>query len=205
MSKNIGDCSRWDITLGLEDFNHDPSVDPMEILIDEVAKYLWAYGRKPNAMIRYTPPPPNTPIEALHCVVDVESTKSISYTLDASSKDRLVFKDGWLTGVIVYKKDTADDNFLHSPDSSVYKPIEAGPVSEIDMESFSDPVHHPSHYTQYLGLEVIDLTEQMNFNKGNAVKYIARSGFKSNEIEDLEKAAWYIAREISRVKKLQEI
>ena len=80
-----------------------------------------------------------------------------------------------------------------------------GPVSEIDMESFSDPVNHPSHYTQYLGLDVIDLTEQMNFNKGNAVKYIARSGFKSSEIEDLEKAAWYIAREISRVKKLQEI
>ena len=197
MSKNIGDCSRWDITLGLEDFNHDPSVDPMEILIDEVAKYLWAYGRKPNAMIRYTPPPPNTPIEALHCVVDVESTKSISYTLDASSKDRLVFKDGWLTGVIVYKKDTADDNFPHSQGSSVYKPIEA--------EDLVDMINHPSHYTQYLGLEVIDLTEQMNFNKGNAVKYITRSGFKSNEIEDLEKAAWYIAREISRVKKLQEI
>ena len=48
---------------------------------------------------------------------------------------------------------------------------------------------------------MIDLTEQMNFNKGNAVKYITRSGFKSDEIEDLEKAA----REISRVKKLQEI
>ena len=197
MSKNIGDCSRWDITLGLEDFNHDPSVDPMEILIEEVTKYLEAYGRKPNAMIRYAPPPPNTPIEVLHCVVHVESTKSISYTLDASSKDRLVFKDGWLTGVIVYKKDTADDNFLHSPDSSVYKPIEA--------EDLVDMINHPSHYTQYLGMEVIDLTEQMNFNKGNAVKYIARSGFKSDEIEDLEKAAWYINREISRVKKLQEI
>ena len=191
MSKNIGDCSRWDITLGLEDFNHDPSVDPMEILIEEVTKYLEAYGRKPNAMIRYAPPPPNTPIEVLHCVVHVESTKSISYTLDASSKDRLVFKDGWLTGVIVYKKDTADDD--------------PGPAVGVDIESFSDPVNHPSHYNQYLGLEVIDLTEQMNFNKGNAVKYIARSGFKSNEIEDLEKAAWYIAREISRVKKLQEI
>ena len=197
MSKNIGDCSRWDITLGLEDFNHDPSVDPMEILIEGVTKYLEAYGRKPNAMIRYAPPPPNTPIEVLHCVVHVESTKSISYTLDASSKDRLVFKDGWLTGVIVYKKDTADDNFLHSPDSSVCKPIEA--------EDLVDMINHPSHYTQYLGVEVIDLTEQMNFNKGNAVKYIARSGFKSSEIEDLEKAAWYIAREISRVKKLQEI
>ena len=69
------------------------------------------------------------------------------------------------------------------------------------MESFSDPVNHPSHYTQYLGLEVIDLTEQMNFNRGNAVKYIARAGLKSydTEIQDLEKAAWYIQREIERV------
>ena len=182
MSKKIGDSSRWDITLGLEDFNHDPSVDPMEILIEEVAKYLAPFGRKPNAMISYFPPPPNTPIEALYCILHAESTKSFSYTLDSSSKDRLVFKDGWLTGVIVYKKDTAEE-----------------------AEDLVDMINHPSHYTQYLGLEVIDLTEQMNFNKGNAVKYIARSGFKSNEIEDLEKAAWYIAREISRVKKLQEI
>ena len=90
--------------MGLEDFNHDPSVDPMEILIEEVAKYLAAYGRKPNAMIRYAPPPPNTPIEVLRCVVQGESTKSILYTLDSSSKDRLVFKDGWLTGVAIIQK-----------------------------------------------------------------------------------------------------
>ena len=197
MNRNIGDCSRWDITLGLEDFNHDPSVDPMAVLIEEITKYLKACGRKANAIINYFPPPPNTPIEELYCIVKGESAKSIVYTLDASSKDRLVFKDGRLTGVIVYEKDTADNDFLYSPDSPVHKPTEA--------EDLVDVVNHPSHYTQYLGLEVIDLTEQMNFNKGNAVKYIARSGFKSDEIEDLEKAAWYIAREISRVKKLQEI
>ena len=197
MNRNIGDCSRWDITLGLEDFNHDPSVDPMVILIEEITKYLEAYGREPDAMISYDHPLPNTPIEALYCTVQGESTKSILYTLDSSSKDRLVFKDGWLTGVIVYEKDTADNEFLYSPDSPVHKPTEA--------EDLVDVVNHPPHYTQYFGVEVIDLTEQMNFNKGNAVKYIARSGFKSNEIEDLEKAAWYIAREISRVKKLQEI
>lgn len=65
-----------------------------------------------------------------------------------------------------------------------------------------DPVHHPKHYTHYKGLEVIQLTEQMNFNKGNAVKYIARAGIKdeANEIEDLEKARWYIQREIERIK-----
>jgi hypothetical protein len=66
----------------------------------------------------------------------------------------------------------------------------------------SDPVNHPSHYTAYKGVEVIQLTEQMNFNKGNAVKYVARAGLKSavTEIQDLEKARWYINREIERLK-----
>lgn len=66
----------------------------------------------------------------------------------------------------------------------------------------ADPVNHPSHYTAYKGLEVIDLTEQMNFNRGNAVKYVARAGLKDprTELEDLEKAKWYIEREIMRLK-----
>lgn len=65
----------------------------------------------------------------------------------------------------------------------------------------NDPVNHPSHYTYYQGLEIIDLTEQMNFNKGNAVKYIARAGLKNpdTEVEDLEKAVWYLQREIDRI------
>lgn len=66
----------------------------------------------------------------------------------------------------------------------------------------NDPVNHPSHYTAYKGLEIIDLTEQMNFNRGNAVKYIARAGLKDkeHELEDLEKAIWYTQREIQRIK-----
>jgi hypothetical protein len=66
-----------------------------------------------------------------------------------------------------------------------------------------DFVKHPPHYTAYKGLEIIDLTEQLNFNRGNAVKYICRAGLKSDsldhEIEDLQKAAWYINREIERI------
>ena len=52
----------------------------------------------------------------------------------------------------------------------------------------------------------IQLTEQMNFNRGNAVKYIARAGLKNKytEIEDLEKANWYIIREIKRLKENNE-
>lgn len=64
-----------------------------------------------------------------------------------------------------------------------------------------DPVDHPAHYTAYKGLEIIDLTEQMNFCRGNAVKYIARAGLKSKEteVEDLKKALWYVQREIERL------
>ena len=73
---------------------------------------------------------------------------------------------------------------------------------ELVTEPSNDDVNHPSHYTSYKGIEVIQLTEQMSFNRGNAVKYVARAGLKNpdSEIQDLEKAAWYINREIERLK-----
>lgn len=61
-----------------------------------------------------------------------------------------------------------------------------------------DPVNHPSHYTQHpSGVEVIEITEHMNFCLGNAIKYILRCDHKGG-IEDLQKARWYIDREIKR-------
>lgn len=63
-----------------------------------------------------------------------------------------------------------------------------------------EQVDHPTHYQAYKGFEVIDVTEQLNFCLGNAVKYILRADFKHDDggITDLKKAAWYIAREIER-------
>lgn len=65
-----------------------------------------------------------------------------------------------------------------------------------------DPVNHPTHYTVYPGIEIIQLTRHMNFNRGNAVKYVARAGLKSQttEIQDLEKAIWYLKDEIAMLK-----
>lgn len=64
-----------------------------------------------------------------------------------------------------------------------------------------DPVNHPAHYTRHpSGIECITVTEHMGFCLGNAIKYIWRADNKSNAIEDLEKAAWYINREIQRRK-----
>lgn len=57
----------------------------------------------------------------------------------------------------------------------------------------SDPVNHPSHYTQYKH-EVIELTMQLDFLLGNFCKYILRAPFKNNEVEDLRKAAWYLRK-----------
>lgn len=64
----------------------------------------------------------------------------------------------------------------------------------------SDAVNHPQHYSGN-GVEVIDAIEawELNFSRGNAVKYIARAGKKNDEIEDLKKAKWYIEREIKRL------
>lgn len=66
-----------------------------------------------------------------------------------------------------------------------------------------ETVNHPPHYNAYQGIEIIDLVEQMNFNRGNAVKYISRAGLKNpeTEVEDLKKARWYIDREIQRIEK----
>ena len=63
----------------------------------------------------------------------------------------------------------------------------------------SDNVNHPKHYTSHpSGVEVIEITEHLNFCLGNAVKYILRCDLKGKPIEDLRKARWYIDREISR-------
>lgn len=69
----------------------------------------------------------------------------------------------------------------------------------------SDMVNHPSHYTSSpakcstcgTGIECIDVTEHMSFTIGNVVKYLWRADHK-NGIEDLQKAVWYLQREITR-------
>lgn len=67
----------------------------------------------------------------------------------------------------------------------------------------NDPVNHPSHYTKGK-IEVADFIadQKLNFDRGNAVKYVCRAGSKDpeKEIQDLEKAIWYINHEIKMLK-----
>lgn len=63
----------------------------------------------------------------------------------------------------------------------------------------SDPVHNPAHYNSHpSGVECIQIAEHYGFCIGNAIKYLWRAGLKGDAIEDLEKARWYLDREIQR-------
>ena len=66
----------------------------------------------------------------------------------------------------------------------------------------NDPVNYPKHYTQY-PVQCIDIAEQMGFNLGNVLKYIWRADLK-NGVQDLEKALWYLNREIANRNKAQD-
>jgi hypothetical protein len=68
-----------------------------------------------------------------------------------------------------------------------------------------EAVNHPGHYggkdNPYEAIKVIEAWD-LGFNLGNVVKYISRAGKKdsSMELEDLEKAKWYLDREIRKIK-----
>jgi hypothetical protein len=81
------------------------------------------------------------------------------------------------------------DSSLH-----VCAPV-AGPARQnVDM------VNHPPHYTAHpSGIECITITRHMNFNIGNVIKYCWRAGSKGSTVEDLKKAAWYLADEIKKL------
>lgn len=84
------------------------------------------------------------------------------------------------------------------------------PIEGEEQESEKpDNVNHPKHYTSHpSGIECIEITRHYCFAIGNAIKYLWRAGLKveegltnkQKEIEDLEKAKWYINDRINQLK-----
>ena len=77
---------------------------------------------------------------------------------------------------------------------------------KLNIDKENDNVNHPSHYTwlkELCGIEVLDITRHLDFNTGNAIKYLLRAGRKDPKktIEDLEKAIFYIKDKINMLKK----
>ena len=110
-------------------------------------------------------------------------------------------------------KDIQDPDYIYSLIGKYIIPldIDAGDIDEVE-ETNEEKVNHPSHYTwlkELCGIEVIDITRHMDFDLGNAIKYILRCGHKeelgySNKektIEDLKKAIFYINDKIGMLER----
>lgn len=95
------------------------------------------------------------------------------------------------------------DDCVHEPKASDEEPCcSCYGYTQHKPKPAPEMVNHPAHYNQH-SIEPIDVIEdwKLNFNLGSTVKYIARCDYKEKPIEDLEKAAWYLNREIERRKK----
>jgi hypothetical protein len=99
-------------------------------------------------------------------------------------------------------------------------PSTTAPNAQMSLNLFSDPpkrgkqtkivlthkkpdnVNHPAHYKTG-GIETIDFIEakKLGYNLGNVVKYISRADHKGARLENLEKAQWYLNREIANERK----
>jgi hypothetical protein len=66
-----------------------------------------------------------------------------------------------------------------------------------------EAVNHPTHYCVG-GVEAIDVIEawNLNYHLGNVLKYLCRADHKGDRLRDLEKALWYLTREVRRTKRL---
>lgn len=92
-----------------------------------------------------------------------------------------------------------NERFIETdPRNYCMKEIGAKPVLAPDV----DLVNQPPHYKSKGGIESIDVIEsfELNFHLGNAVKYILRSDKKGNKEQDLQKAIWYLNRELEKWK-----
>jgi len=76
-------------------------------------------------------------------------------------------------------------------------------IKDSDMIKNQDMINSPNHYT-HGGIETIDYIEakglDRNFNLANVIKYVSRAGYKLNKLEDLQKAMFYLDREIKKLK-----
>lgn len=119
---------------------------------------------------------------------------------------------GEVVSSIVTFEDEEDAERVNVLDSMAESKTKALQEYEPAQQKQDDKVSHPSHYTwlkELCGIEVIDIARHLDFDMGNALKYVLRAGKKSEEgytdkekgIQDLKKAVWYIN---DKIKMLEE-
>jgi len=119
--------------------------------------------------------------------------------LDCSTQQAHVLLNTQRKAMGIYK--AVDGTFKNPPPDGTLNKVPSIVETHfpIEMEEpKADPVNHPEHYKTG-GIETIDFIEAKNlgYNLGNVVKYITRADHKGNKLQDLQKAAWYLNREIA--------
>jgi len=149
--------------------------------INKAAKVRMLLRRNPNTKAQ-------TVVDLLGC-----TTQQAHVMLNTQRKQLHIFKrkDGVYVGrPRMESSDPASAGSLNKAPSIVEEHF------PITMQG--DSVNHPEHY-RVGGIETIDFIEAKNlgYNLGNVVKYITRSDHKGYKLQDLQKAAWYLNREIA--------
>tara|TARA_R110001583_G_scaffold154105_2_gene305776 strand:+ start:453 stop:824 length:372 start_codon:yes stop_codon:yes gene_type:complete len=85
-------------------------------------------------------------------------------------------------------------------ETSNYSASIDGPGELLDNKMVDHPTHYGGKDNTYEAIKVIEAWD-LGFNLGNTIKYVSRAGKKLDILEDLEKASWYINREINKLKK----
>ena len=107
-----------------------------------------------------------------------------------------------------YNKYVNRNIYIQRPDTIEIKEwIDEDAFVEWEQEQYmkNDSVNSPKHYTagKYEVIEVIEDWD-LNFRLANTVKYVARHKHKGKPLEDLEKALWYLQREVDQWKLLSK-
>ena len=138
----------------------------------------------------------------------------ISTHTSTESRESYLMGDPWSDQVSYtftdyeMQEDYKPSTFYWPVDAASVPAWTAGDTFTISTKSEHDSVNHPKHYTSHpSGVECIQVTQHYNFCVGNAIKYLWRAGLKSEgntdtkqkQIEDLNKAIWYIRREIENL------
>jgi hypothetical protein len=119
-----------------------------------------------------------------------------------------LFEDHLMTKVHDHKRSPLEEVFRLTPemeaelsqDEPATTPNDYAPKSKLPVPPIADDSINPSHYRKHpSGIECIEVTRHMNFNAGNAVKYIWRYLDKGDPVENLKKAQWYLDDEIRRL------
>jgi hypothetical protein len=119
---------------------------------------------------------------------------------DLAKKIEVSVQDVYSTRYLAKKQNKANGYApLETEEKEVFALVCDSCESEEELVK-TDMVNHPPHYTVG-GVETIDFIEAkgLNYHLGQVIKYVSRAGKKGDALQDLQKARWYLNREIARV------